>query len=264
MKKKLLMGLLCVSLLSGCNMTTKDCDCTDSCKEETQETEKVEITKEQVYDMVEKYLFAPANNILDSGLTDRTMIQPAVLNTKVKYEQTFDPAVLKNVAGVSVVDGSYVITFGQEKEEFYIDEPITAYDYEGLNESYQELYGKTLEKKDYIGVMGAHYKYDAKEDVFYELYLGTGTISSLEYGIKEIKEENNKLTVLVGHVVFYPEDIGSDNYNSDEGITVSSDEKDAENFGQTMVEKYADKVNNTELVFEKKNGNYVLVSATVK
>jgi len=64
--------------------------------------EKIALTKQQVYDMITKYIYIPTNNILDSGLTDQTMIMPTVRNTKVKYILRHEPSYLKSVEGVSI------------------------------------------------------------------------------------------------------------------------------------------------------------------
>lgn len=267
MRRKVLIGLLCATLLSGCELTTKECNCEEECKTEVKENKTIEVTKEEAYELVEDYLSFPTGNILDSGLTEKTMVLTAAQNVKNKYVYTMAGSALEGESNVTKIDGGYDVKVGTDTISIESDSDYSVYSYEGMNEAYQELFGKNIEKKDYNTTTAFWFKYSSKENVYFELVEGIGIYSALKFGVKEVKVEDNKLTVLVGYAIFdsiMGEETGGYTSNIEKGKTFTNSEVESDNFGQTMVEKYADKVSNTELVFEKQNDSYVLVSATKK
>lgn len=260
MKKKILMGLLCVSLLAGCETATKECDCKDTCKNETNNEENVtKISKAQIIELINMY----SPTILGSGLTERAMISDAVYNSKISGMLKYSPSFLEGLDNVTDAGDYYKVNVaGQQVDVYKKEENLIGYQFDDLNESCQKLYGKSLEKRDYAGEFGRMYKYVAKEDVFVEVVIGMGSTSTTEFGIKEYKEEGNKLTVLVGYSTFGYD--GDDKASNNKGLTVTLEEMNKEDFGQIMIDKYSDKIDYTELVFEEKDGNYVLISSTKK
>ena len=73
-----------------------------------------------------------------------------------------------------------------EKESF-----SDGYSYEGVNEAYQNLFGKTLDKKDFSTNVPYSYKYISNLDCYVELVSPTSYFTTLSYGAKDVKEEDN-------------------------------------------------------------------------
>jgi len=263
MKYKLLLICLSIILISGCSLNSKTCDCDSECKNYvSNEIDKV--TEDQAYELIQKYEGSPNENIFVDGLTESTMFSTAISNVKNKYIYRIMASVLKNLDGVKKTEYGYEIetTYGTINIEE--QSVINAYEYEGLNSAYKELYGKTLEKKDFdMGIV--YYKYFDVEDSFLEIVSPTGFYSIFKYAITNISTDKNKLIISVGYAIF-DADIGNENggFTSeiDSDKVFNLDELTADDFNKTLVDTYYDKLKNVDFIFEKQNNSYVLVSVS--
>ena len=229
--------------------------------EEKNESKQDIINKDEAMKLVSKYITGfPNTSVLDEGLTQDVMMESTLTGLLQQDISKYSCSKFyTNENGYTIVDGV--------EDTYYCTDYANAYDYDKLNKIYKEYYGydKEMPKRSFTTNNSMYvYSYISEENVFVYLSGAFGIQNLRCYGIKNVENDSNSLSILVSYDNI-TSDIGEGYIPSfDKSLSFTYEEVTKETFGQELVDKHGSKMSDVEFVFEKENNNYILKSVNKK
>ena len=275
----LVIGLLICKLTK--DTTNKDNDATNNSN--TQVTDIVEGAKDfdlnEAEQLLDKFGFKDVLGCNSTKIYDRfysenykkiVALNNAFLQENLKESKKCSD--IYNSDNYNEQRGGYVGTIGYGI--CYKDKEANIISYEDANKIFKQMYGYDMTKEGISTITKKfdYYDYSAKLDEFVSLECGgCGMVCGPEQviNITKLKNAYIKNDELIIDVYYHIIDILEGNgfkyfYTNKSHDTVKLESQDLESAKKEVEEKYLDKLDVYEVVFTKKDGNYIFKSVTKK